>query len=54
MSQPRRSRAGQTAIEYLLTTVTLVTIFAAMYGFMQGQLKGLFRAAAVRILTSYY
>lgn len=54
---PRRraaSRRGQTAVEYMLTTLALVTAFAGMYGFMQGQLKRLFIGAAVRILTSYY
>ena len=40
-------------MEYLLTTVVLVTFFASMYGFMQQQLKKLFIAAAVKILTSY-
>ena len=47
-------RSGQTAVEYLLTTLTLVTAFAGLYGFLQGQLKRLFTAAAIRILTSYY
>ncbi len=49
-----RRKAGQTAVEYLLTTLVLVTVFAGFYGFMQGQLKRLFIGAAVRILTSYY
>lgn len=44
---------GQTAVEYLLTTVTLVTVFASMYGFMQGQLRSLYTQAAIKILTSY-
>ena len=48
------SSRGQTAIEYLLTTLTLVTVFAGMYGFLQGQLKGLFIQAGMKILTSYY
>ncbi len=47
-------RKGQTAVEYLLTTLTLVTVFAGMYGFLQGQLKGLFKIAGVKILTPYY
>jgi len=50
----RASRRGQTAVEYMLTTLALVTAFAGLYGFMQGQTKKLFVAAAVRILTSYY
>ena len=49
-----RSEAGQSAVEYLLTTVTLVTVFASMYGFLQGQLKQLFIQAGMKILTSYY
>ena len=53
---PRRrlGRRGQSAVEYMLTTVTLVTVFASLYGFLQGQTKKLFQAAGVRILTSYY
>lgn len=49
----RRSR-GQSTVEYLLTTMALVTCFAGMYGFIQGQMKILFRTAAIKILTSYY
>ncbi len=49
-----RRRRGQTTVEYLLTTLTLVIVFSAMYGFLQGQLKKLYQAAGVRILTSYY
>lgn len=48
-----RGRSGQTAIEYLLTTVALVTVFAGMYGFLQGQLKKLFLIAGVKILSTY-
>jgi hypothetical protein len=47
-------KKGQTVVEYLLTTVTLVTVFAGMYGFLQGQLKILFKLAGVKILTPYY
>ncbi len=47
-------KGGQTVVEYLLTTVTLVTIFAAMYGFLQGQLRRLFLIAGVKILKAYY
>lgn len=47
-------RRGQSAVEYLLTTLALTTAFAGMYGFMQGQLKKLFVSAAVKILKSYY
>ena len=41
-------------MEYFLTTVTLVTVFAGMYGFLQGQLRNLFKLAGVKILTPYY
>lgn len=41
-------------MEYLLTTVTLVTVFAGMYGFLQGQLKTLFKIAGLKILTPYF
>jgi len=46
-----RGKAGQTVVEYLLTTCALVTAFAGMYGFLQGQLKVLFKAAGMIILT---
>lgn len=45
---------GQAAVEYLLTTVALATVFASMYGFLQGQLRKLFTIAGVKILTAYY
>lgn len=41
-------------VEYLLTTMTLVTLFAGMYGFMQGQLRRLFIQAGMKILRAYY
>jgi Flp pilus assembly pilin Flp len=44
-------KGGQTVVEYLLTTLTLVTVFAGMYGFLQGQLKNLFKLAGMLILT---
>ena len=47
-------RRGQTVVEYLLTTLTLVTVFAGMFGFLQGQLKGLFKIAGMKILTPYF
>jgi Flp pilus assembly pilin Flp len=49
-----KGKKGQTAIEYLLTTLTLVTVFAGMYGFLQGQLRNLFILAGTKILTPYY
>jgi len=54
LSRIIRGKRGQTAVEYLLTTVTLVTVFAGMYGFLQGQLKMLFLRAGIKILTPYY
>lgn len=54
LSRKIRGKRGQTAIEYLLTTMTLVTVFAGMYGFLQGQLRILFRIAGIKILTPYY
>jgi len=47
-------RRAKRPVEYLLTTLTLVTIFAGMYGFLHGALRKLFISAGVRILTSYY
>jgi hypothetical protein len=54
MKCPLACRRGQTAVEYLLTTVMLVSIFAGLYGFLQGQLKQLFILAGTKILTTYY
>ena len=45
---------GQTVVEYFLTTLCLVTFFAAMYGFMQPQIKRLFVQAGRVILGTYY
>ncbi|MEK7389856.1 MAG: hypothetical protein AAB036_09160 [Elusimicrobiota bacterium] len=52
-SRMLRGKRGQTAIEYLLTTVALVTVFVGMFGFLQGQLKRLFTIAGVKILSTY-
>jgi hypothetical protein len=52
--QEVRCRSGQAAVEYILTTMVLVTCFAAMYGFIQGQLKLLFILAGKKILATYY
>lgn len=49
-----RGKKGQTTVEYLLTTVTLVTVFAGMYGFLHERLRFLFRKAGMIILTPYY
>ena len=48
-----RTRFGQATVEYLLTTMILVTIFAALYGFLHGQVKDMFIVAGTRILISY-
>jgi len=49
----RKGRSGQAAVEYLLMMCALVVCFASMYGFLQGQTKKLFAAAAVKILRVY-
>jgi|CXWL01.1.fsa_nt_gi Flp pilus assembly pilin Flp len=48
-----REKNGQTAVEYLLTTVALTMVFAGMFGFLQGQLRRLFTIAGVKILSTY-
>ncbi|MDD5656177.1 MAG: hypothetical protein PHF00_02870 [Elusimicrobia bacterium] len=48
------SRRGQATVEYLLTTLVLVTVFAGMYGFMQRQLRTLFIKAGTKILATHY
>jgi len=50
----RRRRSAQAAVEYMLTTLILVTMFASLYGFLQGQLKTLFVAAGTAIIRGYY
>lgn len=54
VSRRLADHSGQTVVEYLLTTVALVTVFASMYGFMQGQTRKLFTQAGIVILTSYH
>ena len=49
----RQDKRGQTAVEYLLTTLVLVVVFATMYGYLHRSLKKLFIQAGVVILTSY-
>ena len=44
---------GQTTVEYLLTTLVLVTAFAGFYGFIQQQLKSLFTNATMMILSTW-
>ena len=50
----RRASRGQTTVEYLLMMMALVTCFSGMYGFLQGELKNLYKLAAIAILRSYY
>jgi hypothetical protein len=52
--QKVRYRSGQAAVEYMLTTLILVTCFAALYGFIQTETKQLFVLAGQKILTTYY
>lgn len=40
-------------MEYLLTTVTLVVIFTAMYGYLHAGLKVAFEKGGVIILRTY-
>ncbi|MDE2141844.1 MAG: hypothetical protein KGJ84_05475 [Elusimicrobia bacterium] len=47
-------KRGQTAVEYLLTTVALAVAFSGLFAILQGQLKRLFIFAGVKILTPYY
>lgn len=49
-----KGKGGQTAVEYLLTTLALVTAFAGMYGVLQGALKKAFTVAGMKILTPYF
>ena len=50
----RRSQRGQSTVEYLLMMMALVTCFSGMYGFLQGELKKMYKLAAIAILRSYY
>jgi Flp pilus assembly pilin Flp len=49
-----KGKKGQTAVEYLLTTVALAVAFSGMFAILQGGLKKLFVAAGIKILTPYY
>jgi hypothetical protein len=46
-----RGSGGQTVVEYLLTTLLLVTVFTGMFGVLQSSLKKLFIAGGTVILT---
>ena len=47
-------REGQTAVEYLLTTVALAVAFSGLFAILQSQLKRLFIYAGVKILSPYF
>jgi Flp pilus assembly pilin Flp len=49
----RRSRKGQTAIEYLLVTVSLLFVFVMMYRSLQWYLSDQFTRGGVIILQMY-
>ena len=51
-----RGKKGQTAVEYLLTTVALAVAFSGFFAILQSDkgLKNLFKWAGVKILTPYY
>ena len=53
-SMGHKTRSGQAAVEYMLTTLILVTCFAALYGFIQTETKQLFVLAGQKILATYY
>lgn len=48
-----RRRSGQTAIEYLLVTVSLLAVFVMMYQSLQWYLTGQFTRGGVIILQMY-
>ncbi|MFA6433176.1 MAG: hypothetical protein WCW52_00625 [Elusimicrobiales bacterium] len=50
---PRRRRGGQTAIEYLLVTVALLTVFTVLYRSLQWYLSRQFTTGGVMILRMY-
>ncbi len=54
-SSPRRSlrRRGQTAIEYLLVTVSLLFVFVTMYKALQYSLSNQFKRGGMVILRMY-
>lgn len=49
----RLGRKGQTAVEYLLTTLMLVTFFVGLYGFLHRSVKKMFIQGGTKILKMY-
>ena len=49
----RTKRKGQTAIEYLLVTVSLLFVFVMMYRSLQWYLSGQFTKGGIIILKMY-
>lgn len=47
-------QSGQSVVEYMFASLSLLFLFSAMYGFIQGQLKTLFTAASRVILRAYH
>ena len=52
-SSLRRRRSGQTAIEYLLVTVSLLFVFVMMYRSLQWYLSNQFTRGGMIILQMY-
>jgi len=48
-----RRRRGQTAIEYLLVTVSLLLVFVTLYRSLQWYLAREFRAGGVMVMKMY-
>ncbi|MFA6582753.1 MAG: hypothetical protein WCS77_00505 [Elusimicrobiaceae bacterium] len=53
ISRRVRSRLGQTTIEYILTSLVLVVVFAAMYRIIGRALVNIFRGGATMIVRQY-
>lgn len=52
--EPGTFSPGQTMIEYLLSTVMILTLFTMMYAFLFRETRKLFEAAARMMLRAYY
>lgn len=44
---------GQAAVEYLLTTMLLVTFFVGLYGFLHPAVRKMFITGGTKILMTY-
>ncbi len=51
--RPWRRRRGQTAVEYLLVTASLLFVFVFMYRFLNGFLAREFKAGGTIIVRMY-